>query len=208
MNLTACGGLARRAEASVWYRAINPQFHSTALRSAHTKGARSRFSGGPMLPPPRQFEILYLAQDSIVAAFEYGALFGSVSGPFGYVPNPRRGYVILNVQVYLQEVADLTDLAGAQQPLDTTAQELTGDWDGYGKRGWAYPVPLAQPTGLAPTQELGEALYRTGIEGFRSISARVPTHCTLMVFPQNLRPGSNLEYRDSDGIVVARVPEP
>ena len=158
-----------------------------------------------MLPPPRQFEILYFAQDSIVAGFEYGALFGTLWGPFGYVPNPRRGYVVLNVQVDLREVVDLTDVAAAQQPLDTTAQELTGDWDGYGQRGSRLPVPLLRPSGIAPTQDLGEALYQTGVEGFRAISAKVPTHCTLMVFPQNLRPGSYLEYRDQNDNILDRV---
>lgn len=154
------------------------------------------------------FQILYFAEDPIVAAFEYGALFGTLWGPFGYLPNPRRGYVLLNVSVVLQEVVDLTDEPGAQRPLDTTAQELTGDWDGYGQRGSGLPVPLHAPSGLAPTQELGEALYQTGIEGFTSISAKVPTHRTLMVFPQNRGWGSSLEYRDQDGNVVACVPEP
>jgi hypothetical protein len=122
------------------------------------------------------------------------------------VPNPRRGYVILNVRVHLREVVDLTDVPGAQHLLDTTAKKLTGDWDGYGQRGSTRPVPLSAPSGLAPTQELGEALYRTGVEGFKAISAKIPTHRTLMVFPQNLSPASYLEYQDQNGAVVDRIP--
>jgi hypothetical protein len=105
--------------------------------------------------------------------------------------------------VTLSQVADLTDPA-AQTQLQTTAQELTGDWDGYQVRGPATPVSL--PAGQAPTQELGHALFQANVEGFRSISAKVPCNRTLMVFPQRLRPGSSLVFRDQSGNVVHRIP--
>src|SRR4051812_38441842 len=56
---------------------------------------------------------------------------------------------------------------------------------------------------LAPTQELGEALKRDvrQIERFRAVSAKLPYHQVLGVFPQNLRAGSfvRFTYRDSSG---------
>jgi hypothetical protein len=41
--------------------------------------------------------------------------------------------MVLNVDVQLQAVADLTQ-ESQQQLLETTAQELTGDWRGYQQR--------------------------------------------------------------------------
>jgi hypothetical protein len=63
---------------------------------------------------------------------------------------------------------------------------------------------VTAPIGLAETQTLGEALFQTGIEGFRSLSAKIPYARTLMVFPTNLRRGSSIVYIDS-GTVVHRI---
>jgi hypothetical protein len=91
-------------------------------------------------------------------------------------------------------VADLTDVAIHQQ-LATTAQELTGDWRGYLIRSAVMSV--SQPTGLAPTQSLGFALHVVpGLEGFRAISAKVPTRVNLVVFPDKLLPGSSVRFHD------------
>jgi len=128
----------------------------------------------------------------VVAVYEVGAILGSPSGP--NVPNPHQAWSILNVQVTLQAVADLTDVA-AQQQLATTAQELTGDWSGYLMRN-AF-LSVSQPTGTAPTQALGAALHAIpNLEGFRTISAKVPTHMNLVVFPDKLLPGSTITFRD------------
>jgi hypothetical protein len=82
----------------------------------------------------------------------------------------------------------------AQQALiGTTAQELTGDWRGNRFRNPNSSVTA--PTGPAPTQELGAALDgMPDIEGFFAISAKVPTHRSLVVFPEKLRSGSYLEF--------------
>jgi hypothetical protein len=89
-------------------------------------------------------------------------------------------------------VADLTN--GAEHnKLDTTAQELTGDWRCYGLRH--ANVSVSQPIGLAPTQRLGRAIHRLRrIEGFRAISSRVPTHMNLVVFPDRLRRNSSITF--------------
>ena len=93
---------------------------------------------------------------------------------------------------------------GEQNRLKTNVQELTGDWEYYHTRTPSCPVP--SPTGTAPTQDLGEALFGTpGIEGFRAVSAKVPNQKNLIVFPQKLTNGSFLRYRDSKGKVVDEI---
>lgn len=203
MNTSACSGLTSSTESGTWYRALAPAYLPTALHTVHTPASRSRYSPGHLLNPSDQFEILYLAADPVTALFEYEAVYGDPSSP---IPNPAKAAVILNVDVNLQRVFDLTDVAGAQTPLGTTAQELTGDWRGYETR--ALPgKPVRAPTGQAPTQVLGLHIVRTGIEGFRTLSAKLPTNKNLVVFPKNLLPGSRLTYRDSNtGLIVHQIP--
>jgi RES domain-containing protein len=190
MNLAACRALVTRPENRIWYRAIQPQHWPTALATAHTTRIPSRYSPATNTKPA--FPILYLAEDHQVALFEVGALLGSPLPAGQYVPNPWQAWLILNVQVTLQTVADLTDIT-EQTKLLTTAQELTGDWRGYHIRH--AQTPVSQPTGPAPTQLLGRAIHRVRrIEGFRTLSARVPTHMNLVVFPDRLRRGSSIVF--------------
>jgi hypothetical protein len=89
-------------------------------------------------------------------------------------------------------VADLTAPA-SQALLDTTAQELTGDWVGYQLRGPGTTVQT--PTGIAPTQDLGAALYGAPkLEGLKALSAKAPYHQILAIFPQKLLPGSQVSW--------------
>jgi hypothetical protein len=138
----------------MWYRAIQPQFWQTSLATAQTKVLPSRFNEGSSARP--QFEVLYLAETQMVSLFEVQALFGSPTQPGGVIANPRRPWTVINVQVQLQEVADLTQVS-QQTLLATTAQELTGDWYGYQQRSALTSV--SQPVGTAPTQALGAALF-------------------------------------------------
>lgn len=57
---------------------------------------------------------------------------------------------------------------------------------------------VKQPVGTAPTRDLGEALSSLGIEGFRTVSAKVPQQMNLVVLPQNLLKGSQLVYHDAN----------
>lgn len=192
MNTSACSLLPTCSESGTWFRAIQAHLLPTALATSHTTGVASRFSPGSLASP--SFEILYLAENHMVALFEVQALLGSpwVSG--GVIPHPRRAWTILNVNVNLQKIVDLTDPVTFGL-LATNAQELTGDWRGYQFRGPS--ASIKGPTGIAPTQELGAALARTsGLEGFRSYSARLPDMKVLAVFPKNLRPVSSVEFWD------------
>lgn len=190
MNLRACATLPQRPETQVWFRAIQPQFWTTSLATAQTKTSPSRFNAGAAADP--LFELLYLAENPMVALFEVQALFGAPTQPGSVVPHPRQAWILVNVTVQLHAVVDLTDVASTTA-LATSAQELTGDWRGYQQRGPMTSV--AQPVGLAPTQLLGAALFAVpGLEGFRTFSARLPYHSTLVIFPEKLQPGSAVTF--------------
>lgn len=135
----------------------------------------------------------------MVALYEVRALRGAPFPKPGDVmlPSPQRAWMILNVQVTLQKIADLTQMS-EQALLGTNAQELTGDWEGFHRR--TPQDSVNQPVGVAPTQELGQALFDIpDLEGFRSVSARMPARMTLMVFPDKLLPGSLIEFSDGLG---------
>ena len=192
MNVAACASLPTHPESGTWFRAIQPHFLTTALGTAHSKTIPSRFNIGSSASP--QFGILYLAENHMVALFEVQALLGSPLSSGGIVPHPRRAWTILNVAVNLQNVVDLTDPA-AQGALTMSAQELTGDWRGYQLRG--PHSSIKGPIGTAPTQDLGSALYAVpGVEGFRSMSAKLSDQMVLVVFPQKLQPGSFVQFSD------------
>jgi hypothetical protein len=180
MNLAAAAGLPTCSIKAVWYRAVDPRYLPTALHYSHTRLFASRYYEGPTAAVP--FEIVYLAENPLVALFEVEALFGSPLIPGGLIANPARSWLTINAQVQLTKVADLTDVSGSQMPLSTTAQELTGDWKGYRQRSASTSVSV--PVGAAPTHELGAALYSSGLfEGFITISAKMPYQMVLGVFP-------------------------
>jgi RES domain-containing protein len=183
-------GLALAPESGIWFRALETRFLTTALSTQHTKTGLSRFSGATAAAPG--YEILYLTENPFVALLEVGALLGSPLVPGGLIPHPHRTWTALNITVSLQYVADLTELT-SQDLLDVTAQELTGDWLGYHQRGPSTTVK--GPTGLAPTQELGAALYGVPkLEGFKSLSAKAPYHLLLTIFPEKLLYGSRISW--------------
>ncbi|MDQ2688422.1 MAG: RES domain-containing protein [Armatimonadota bacterium] len=124
-----CGRLATTAENKTWFRAVEPQFWKAALGTSHTRTATSRFSAGSATRP--LFETLYLAENPLVSLLEVQAIFGDPTTPGSIVPHPQKAFIVLNVEIRLSRVADLTSVS-TQRALHTTAQELTGDWVGYG----------------------------------------------------------------------------
>ena len=191
MNLGACPTLPHAALTGIWFRAIQPQHWQTSLQTAQTTTIPGRFNAGNQAAPG--FEILYLAENPMVALFEVQYLFGSPTSPGTVLANPRQAWIIINVNVQVQRVVDLTDVATVQNPLGTNAQELTGDWRGYGQR--SPQTSVAVPTGPAPTQDLGHALHAVpDLEGFQTLSAKLPYHRTLVIFPQKLMTGSVVQF--------------
>jgi hypothetical protein len=197
MNLAACRVLIRAPETGVWYRAVRTKHWQTALQTEQSARHPSRYNEGPTAIRP--FEVLYLAEDHEVALFEVEALLGSpfADGNGTLLPNPRHSWLILNVRIRLQQVASLARVS-QQALIATTAQELTGDWRGYQRRQPHDSVP--EPTGTAPTQELGQALFGVrGLEGFHTLSARRPSRMILVVFPEKLLSGSEIIFSDDGG---------
>jgi hypothetical protein len=156
MNLAAVAGLPSRPIVGVWYRAIDPQHLRAALGYSHTRWCPGRYCEGPAAAAP--FDIVYLAENPMVAQFEVGALFGSPLTAGGVTANPARSWVTINAQVQLMRVVDLTDVHGAHLPLSTSAQELTGDWRGYRDRNAGASV--SAPVGSAPHKNLAQPSTR------------------------------------------------
>ena len=142
-------GVLRRAYGTVQF---SPSFGKPPL--LRTRVLPSRFNEGSLARP--QFEVLYLAETPIVALFQVQAVFGVPTQPGGVIANPCCPWSVINVQVHLQDVADLTQVS-QQTLLATTAQELTGDWQGYQQRNALTSV--SEPICAAPTQLLGAALF-------------------------------------------------
>ncbi|HVA47195.1 MAG TPA: RES family NAD+ phosphorylase [Pirellulales bacterium] len=192
MKLASCASLVLGPTTGTWYRAVQPKHWPTSLTTAHTKTIPSRFGAGTTAHPG--FEILYLAEDQQVALFEVQALLGSPLPGAAYAPNPAQTWVIVNVSVALSKVADLCHVP-ERKKIQTSVQELTGDWRGYGLR--SPNARLAAPYwSNVPTQKLGAELYNVrDLEAFVTYSAKVPTRRNLVVFPQKLLPGSRLTLR-------------
>jgi hypothetical protein len=190
MNFATVAGLPSRSITAVWYRAVDPRYLPTALGYSHTRLFASRYYEGPTAGT--QFEIVYVAENPLVALFEVEALFGSPLIPGGLIPNPARSWLTINAQVQLTRVADLTDV-GAHTALSTSAQELAGDWKGYRQR--SVNTSVSAPVGIAPTQELGSVLHASGLfEGFLTISAKMPYQMVLGIFPRHVLPGDFVRY--------------
>lgn len=146
-----------RYEKTAWYRAVRLQHASFPLAWQHTWTTTTRFKRAGA-----RYPLLYLAPDRFTALLEVGRLLGHPRpGPVLPVPG---GWCVVEVTVHLDRVADFR-YPGGRSTVTTTVQELTGDWIDYDNRTVAsYDVGSNPP---APTQRLGEALYRsTSCQGF------------------------------------------
>lgn len=184
----------------VWHRAIRTAHQATTpLGYLHSRTISGRFNAGSIQRP--LFPVLYLADDPQTCLFEVHALLGSPLPGLAFVPNPTtfQNWVVIDVTVNLRNVADLTR-PRERRRVDTSAQELTGDWLGYGLRN---PYPVGQPPFTnVPTQILGDALFRAnGIEAVMTLSARNSTRTNLLVFPTKLLRGSTIRYTSPSGTV-------
>lgn len=200
VDFSGCADLATQPETNVWYRAIQTRYLPTPLKTGHTRLIPSRFNAANQAPP-QQFRLLYLAETSQVALFEVRALLGSLFGYPGIMPVPTRSWANLDVSVSLQRIADMTS-AGETDKLQTTLQELTGDWRSYQQRGVLGTMPAA-PGGVAPTQELGARPQSASLpdgtprfEGFITASSVLPVYRILVIFPDNLAASSSVKWQD------------
>lgn len=197
--------LAAVPVAGTWWRATKLLHAASPLATAHTRTTSGRFNPGSTTHP--SIEILYLTEDHLVAQFEVEAVLGSPLSGHSFVPNPAAiGWSFLPMAVNLRAVADLT-AGGELKKLDTSIQELTGDWLGYDVRLPPVP-PLARPYwSNVPTQRLGVRLEKARtFEGLLSHSARDPRKRNLIVFPNRLRPGSFVAYTDPATGTTIQIP--
>lgn len=190
MNIAAVAALPVRAARGAWYRAIQPQYWESLLNTTYTSTIRTRFN-----PGNGGFEIFYTGENHLVALLEVRDLLGTPMTAGLLAPSPlRRQWGIINVRVNPARVVDLTSGAARRQ-LQTSAQELTGDWEGYYYRNQMRAVP--KPSSPAPTQRLGQALFRRGdVEGFITYSAKLAHHKVLVVFPQRVSAPSRIVFQD------------
>lgn len=127
--------------------------------------------------------------------FEARSLFGTLYTPGAVTPNPVAPTRIpISVHVSLQAVIDFTDSAHLDL-LETSTQELTGDWEHYQPR-FAAALPRLRSS-TAPTQQLGFGLSQLRhVEGFLTMSAPAKPYKNLVVYRHNLQPGSYLRTLD------------
>jgi hypothetical protein len=197
MKLQRCWALARFPVQGTWYRAVNARWGNTPLAHAHTATRPGRFHNGSEQRPG--IEVIYLTDDPQVTLYETRAVVGSPLPGKANAPNPNPvAWTILPISVTLQSVADLTR-ESELQIIDTSVQELTGDWEGYNYRPQHQNAPPPYFTHV-PTHQLAITLHQTEMfEGLLSYSAVDPRHRNLVVFPTVLQKGSSLTCTDSDG---------
>jgi hypothetical protein len=92
----------------------------TALSSAHTTVLRARFNPGYLLAPAAQFETLSFADDPDVASREIEAIFQSLASGVRVANPAKRWTLTMAVDVILDEVVDLTEVASTQHHLEQT----------------------------------------------------------------------------------------
>jgi RES domain-containing protein len=193
LSAKALGALIPVPVAGTWWRAVQLRHVPTPLAYSHTAVNPGRFNAGTPAHPG--VEVLYLTEDLLTASFEVQALIGSPLPGHTFLPNPLAvGWSFLPVVVILRAVADLTNPTELAT-VDTSVQELTGDWRGYALRS---PVlPPRPPHSDAPTHRLGHALDGTGrFEALLTYSAKVPTRRNLVVFPQRLTGRGSVTWVD------------
>ena len=132
LNLTNCSRLTRRNLTGTWYREVPSQHLSRAILTDHTTKKPTRFAAGSPTKPAH--EVLYLSENDIQLPFETRRTFGYLTQPATIVSVPARdAYTRITANVYLTDIADLTDPQQADL-IFTNAQELTGDWEVYPDR--------------------------------------------------------------------------
>ena len=145
-----------------WYRAVRISHAGKPLAWGHSYTGKTRFKEATA-----SFPLLYLAPDRLTALLEVRAFLGHPRTG-SIVPMTGRWHVA-RVDVRLDHVVDLRTRS-EQTRIQTTVQELTGEWADYAERTDNSPDASSMPP--APTQQLGEDLYRmTRCQGFLTPSA-------------------------------------
>jgi len=155
---------------------------------------------GSRFTPKEGFESIYLAADPITALMEVSFVFQNPNAaPFTMATPP---WVIFAVDGVVTETLDLCD-ASIQSTLNTSMQELTGDWS------YSQALFLNNQGAPPPTQVLGQVAYDSSIvAGIRYPSAKQPQSTCLVVFPDRLimNRQNYLKVYDPNGLLDGRLP--
>ena len=153
-----------------WYRSVEKgyQFDPPLVNRNNT-----RFNGGNL-------QVIYFAPDQVLARFEARDVLGHWFGDA--VPSPRERHVVVEYSIDLGSEPTIVDARPAQlAAVETTVQEMTGDWRSYPWEG-----------ANAPTQDLANAIHAhpdTPL-GLIAPSARNPKQNNLILFADRLPPRS------------------
>lgn len=153
-----------------WFRSVEERYQFEPPL-VHTN--RTRFNRGDL-------QVIYFAPDQVLARFEARDVLGHWFGDA--VPSPRNRHVVVEYRIDLGSVAMIVDSRPPELvTVDTTVQEMTGDWHSY-------------PWGVtdAPTQNLASAIYARldAPLGLTAPSARNPQQNNLILFADRLPPRS------------------
>ena len=153
-----------------WYRSVNERYQ---YDPPLFRPSRNRFN-------PGHLQIMYFAPDGLLARFEARDVLGHWFGDA--IPSLGNRHVVVEYRIELGPVASIVDARPAHlDAVETTVQEMTGDWHYYVRRGT-----------LAPTQNLASAIFNRPDSpmGLMAPSARNPSKDNLVLFAERLPPRS------------------
>lgn len=149
----AITGCAVETHRGLLYRAVNLAYFTTLTSGEGAFKAPNRY-GRPGVTPA-----LYLSTGPDLAMIEATRQFRHE-----FHMDPMQAFAIIPVDVNFRNVLDLTDPETLDR-LQTSTQELTGDWRA------AYAAYLRNPANRVPTHDLGELAFRAGRDAIKYPSA-------------------------------------
>ena len=156
-----------------WFRSVDERYQ---YEPPLFLPSRSRFN-------PGHLQIMYFAPDGLLARFEARDVLGQWFGDA--IPSLGNRHVVVEYRIELGPSDSIIDVRPAHLDIvETTVQEMTGDWQNYGLRGT-----------LAPTQNLARAVFDRSDRpmGFLAPSARNPLRDNLVLFAERL-PRRSISY--------------
>ena len=166
------------------YRAVNLDYFRTL---ASTVGA---WRGDNRYTAANVSEAMYLAQTPDLAMLEATRQFQrAMSTP------EFPAYTIIPVAVDLGRVLDMTR-EDNQECLETSLEELTGDWRAAKQR------QLKNGRGRVVCHDLGAAAMAAGFEAIKYISAYDASRWNIVVFTENLTAERTLSFVLPDEVIA------
>jgi len=171
------------------YTYIHGRTHPSLLHCDGAPRVGARFT------PLGGMRSLYLAEDGETAYAEANQIntITRARNPGGVImPAPT---VLLSVKSSMESVLDLT-IPAVQQALSTNSKELKAPWRLIQARG-----------GTAPTQELGDIVFATGLfQAIRYPSSKVSGRSCFAIFCDLIVSPSYIEVYDPHGNLKEGIP--